>query len=230
MGDAGKLTVNFFYPLTTPSVAQTIGPNDWTSIPTADQTQMVNTVQYSFDKDDGDGSASGNYLSTNTQQYGPSVAKYGLYGEHNINADGMRSSLQGYLISWLVARLIFGRYGFKNLTFDSNASPGIMSLWLLEPGDYVPVTHPQIPNRKAGVMGITNYPFEILNKKTNFQEGVITLTMIDATYLNVFGFAEITPDGEANYTSASSGDKLIYMWQAGSNGEYSNGDAGKLLG
>lgn len=226
----GKLTVNFFYPLTPPSSVQTIGQDDWTEIPSANQTQMINTVQFSFDKDDGDGSASGNYLSLNTQQYGPSVAKYGLYGELNINADGMRSALQGYLISWLVARLIFGRYGFKNLTFDSDAAPGIMSLWLLEPGDYINVTHSKIPNRKTGVIGITAYPFEVLNKKTNFQEGVVTLTMIDATYLNQFGFAEITPDGEAAYTSASSGDKLIYMWQASAAGKYTNGDAGKLLG
>lgn len=226
----GKLTVNFFYPIEAPQFAQTIGPDDWSSIPTAEQTKMINTVQFQFDKDDGEGSSSGNYLSVNTQQYGPSVSKYGLYGELNIDADGLRSSLQGYLISWLVARLVFGRYGLKNLTFDAGAADGIMSLWLLEPGDLTLVTHPNIPDRKAGVMGVTNKPFEILNKKTNFESCTVTLTMIDATYLTVFGFAEITPDGEADYTSASSGDKLIYMWQAGNNGKYSNGDAGKLLG
>jgi len=226
----GKLTVNFFYPLAAPSAAQIIGANDWLTIPAAEQTAMINTVQFSFDKDDGDGSASGNYLSINTQQYGSSVAKYGLYGELNINAEGMRSALQGYLISWLVARLIFGRYGFKNLMFDSEAAEGIMSLWLLEPGDFVNVTNPKVPNRKTGTIGVTNYPFEILNKKTKFHEGLVTLTMIDATYLNQFGFAEITPDAEAPYTSASSGDKAIYMWQCSAAGKYTNGDAGKLLG
>lgn len=226
----GILTVNFFYPLGTPTAVQTITRDDWTETPTAEQTAMINTVVYQFDKDDGAGSSSGNYLSSNTQQYGPSVSKYGLFGEMNINADGMRAALQGYLISWLVSYLIFGRYGFKNLTFDSNAAPGIMTLWLLEPGDIVAVTAPDIPNRKLGVMGITNYPFELLNKKTNFQEGLVTHTMIDATYLSQFGFAEIAPDGEPDYTSASSGDKLLYMWQSGSSGFYSNGDPGKVLG
>jgi len=226
----GKLTVNFFYPLGTPTPVQNIGQNDWLSIPTAEQTQMINTVVYQFDKDDGDGSSSGNYLSSNTQQYGPSVSRYGLFGELNINADGMRAALQGYLISWLVSYLIFGRYGFKNLTFDQNAAEGLMSLWLLEPGDIVSVTHSKIPNRSTGVMGITNFPFELLNKKTNFEKCIVTLTMIDATYLSKFGFAEITPDGEPAYTSASSGDKLIYMWQSGSSGKYSNGDPGKVLG
>lgn len=226
----GKLTVNFFYPLAAPSPVQTVGPHDWLSIPSAEQTEMVNTVQFQFDKPDGQGASGGDYASNNTQEYGPSVAKYGLYGEVNIASDGLRSALQGYLISWLVSYLIFGRYGFKNLTFNADASEGIMTLWLLEPGDIVYVTHPQIPDRQAGVMGITNKLFECLNKKTSFNDGLVTLTMIDASYLSKFGFAEITPDGEADYTSASSGDKLIYMWQSGANGKYSNGDPGKVLG
>lgn len=228
----GKLTVNFFYPLSAATPVQTIGEDDWTSIPSAQQTAMVNTVQYQFDKDDGVGSTSSNYLSTNTQEYGPSVARYGLYGEHNVDSDGMRAALQGYLISWLVSYLIFGRYGFKNLTFDANAAEGIMSLWLLEPGDIVFVNHSKIPDRQAGVMGISNKLFEVLNKKTAFDSGVVTLTMIDATYLSKFGFAEITPDGEASFPSASAPDKLIYMWQSNSQGVY--GDSletpGKLLG
>lgn len=228
----GKLTVNFFYPLNAATPVQTIGEDDWTSIPSAQQTAMVNTVQFQFDKDDGVGSTSSNYLSTNTQEYGPSVARYGLYGEHNVNSDGMRAALQGYLISWLVSYLIFGRYGFKNLTFDANAAEGIMSLWLLEPGDIVFVSHSKIPDRQAGVMGITNKLFEMLNKKINFHTGVVTLTMIDATYLSKFGFAEITPDGEAIFPAASAPDKLIYMWQSNSHGIYGDSLAtpGKVLG
>lgn len=228
----GKVTVNFFYPINSPTSVQTIGEDDWTSIPTAQQTQMINTVQFRFDKDDGVGSSSGDYLQTNTQEYGPSVARYGLYGELNIDSDGLRAGLQGYLLSWLVSYLIFGRYGFKNLTFDANAAEGLMSLMLLETGDLVYVTHAKIPDRQAGTMGITNKLFELLNKTTDLHTGVVTLTMIDATYLTKFGFAEITPDGEADFPSASSGDKLIYMWQSNAQGFYADSlaTAGKLLG
>lgn len=226
----GKITVNFFYPLAGVTPLATIGPDDWTDIPSAGQTAMINTVQFQFDKDDGLGSSSGNYLSSNTQQYGPSVAKYGVFGELNISSDGLRASLQAYLFTWFIARLIFGRYGLKNLTFDADASPSIMSMFLYEPGDVLAVTHPQIPNRKAGVMGITNYPFETLNKHTNFQTGTVTLTMIDASYLSEFGFSQIAPDDEPDYTSASSGDKKRYMFLCDDNGQYSNGDEGNLLG
>lgn len=226
----GKLTVNFFYPLAGPTPVQTLGPDDWLTIPSAEQTAMVNTVQFQFDKDDGAGSSSGNYLAGNTQTYGPSIAKYGVYGEQNITSDGMRSALQGYLVSWLISRLIFLRYGFKNLKFDQYASAGLFTGLLLEPGDVVAVTHPQVPDRQAGVMGITGKLFEVLGKKIQFHPGLITHTMIDASYLLNYGFAEIAPDGEADYTSASSGDKALYMFLAGNNGLYSNSNPGNKLG
>jgi hypothetical protein len=227
----GKLTVNFFYPLAPPSPTLVIGPDQWTTIPTAEQTQMLNTVVVKFDKDDSGSTSSGNYLSTNTQQYGPSVKKYGLFGEQDINADGLRAALQGYLISRLVSFLIFGRYGFKNLMFDQAAPPGIMyPFLLLEPGDLVLVTHPQVPDRKAGVMGIVNKQFEILHKKTSFKDGQVTPSMIDASYLYNFGFRETAPDSEGHYTSTSTSDKAQFMFQSGLNGKYSNGDAGGVLG
>jgi len=226
----GKVTVNFFYPIATVTPVQTLGEDDWLTIPSAEQTDMVNTVQFQFDKDDSGSSSSGNYLSTNTQNYGPSVKKYGLYNSHQVSSDGLRAGLQGYLISWLVAYLIFGRYGFKNLKFDKDASEGLFSNIRLEPGDIVAVTHPLIPDRAAGQMGVTGKLFEVLGKKINFTDGLVTLTMIDASYLSKFGFAEVAPDSEGDYTSVSSSDKAQFMFECGDDGRYSNGDAGNLLG
>lgn len=226
----GVLTVNFFYPLAGPASVATLTTDNFTSVPSAEQTEMYNTVVYKFDKDDGTG-GTGNYLSVNTQQYGPSVAKYGLFGEHAVDSDGMRAALQGYLISWLVSFLIFGRYGFKNLKFDQNAADALFyPAVLIEPGDVVAVTNQFVPDRSAGTMGITGKIFEILNKKINFKDGLITLTMIDAAYLNKFGFAEYAPDGEGDYTTVSSADKQQFMFLSGTAGRYSNGDPGALLG
>lgn len=226
----GKITVNFFAPITAVTALATMGPDTFLTIPTAEQTAMVNTVQYSFDKDDGLGSSSGNYLATDTQEFSPSVAKYAVYGEQNISSDGMRSALQGYLISWWVSQLIFLRYGFKNLKFDQNAPEGLFTSLLYEPGDVIAITHPLIPDRSAGVLGITGKLFEVTNKKVAFYPGLVTLSMIDASYLNTYGLSQIAPNGEADYTSASSGDKARYMFLAGSNAKYSNGDPGNKLG
>lgn len=226
----GMITVNFFYPLALPTPLITMGPDNFMTIPTAEQTEMVNVVQFQFDKDDDGANSSGQLLSTNTQAYTPSVLKYGVFGEHNIVSDGLRAALQGYLITWLVSQLIFLRYGLKNLMFDQNAAEGLFTSLLYEPGDVIAVTHPQIPDRKAGVMGITGMLFEITNKKTVFDAGTVTLSMIDASYLTNYGLSEITPDNEPDYTSAPSGDQSLYMFLAGSNGKYSDGNPGNKLG
>lgn len=235
---AGLLTVRFFYPLAGPVAIGSFGPSNWEGIPEAGQTDMVNTVQIQFDLDDAtaNSNSSGNYLSSVTEEYNPSYLLYGnLSSEMTINADGLRSAFQGFFIAGLTAILIFMRYGFKNLTFDSQSSGGTNpdSIWntlLYEPGDIVSVTHPQVPDRKAGVIGITNKLFEILNKTIKFTEGKLAYTMIDASYLNNFGLYKITPPGEPLYVADSSANKAQYMYFCGSNGEYSNGDAGHTLG
>jgi hypothetical protein len=199
---------------------------------------MVNTVQMQFDLDDSsaNSSSSGTYLSSLTQNYEPSYLLYGnLSSETTINADGVRSAFQGFFVAALTAILIFMRYGFKNLTFDSQSSGGTNpdSRWttlLYEPGDIVSVTHPQVPDRKAGVIGIANKLFEILNKSINFTEGRLAYSMIDASYLNNFGMYKIAPPGEPLYADASASDQATYMFFCGANGEYSNGDPGHVLG
>lgn len=235
---AGLLTCRFFYPLAGPVAVGSFGRQSWVEIPEAGQTNMVNTVQMQFDLDDSSANdnSTGSYLSSFTENYTPSYNLYGnLSSEQTINADGVRSAFQGFFIAALTAVLIFLRYGFKNLTFDSQSSGGSNpdSIWntlLYEPGDIVAVTHAQIPDRKAGVMGITNKLFEILNKTIKFSEGLLNYTMIDASYLSNFGFYKIAPPGEPPYASASAGDKAEYMFFCGSNGAYSNGDPGHILG
>jgi hypothetical protein len=235
---AGLLTVNFFYPLSGPVPVGSFAPSTWLDIPEAGQTDMVNTVQMQFDLDDAtsNSNSSGTYLSSVTEEYEPSYLLYGnLSSEKTINADGVRSAFQGFFIAGLTALLIFMRYGFKNLTFDAESSGGSNpdSIWntlLYEPGDIIAVTHPQVPNRKAGVVGISNYPFEILNKTIKFTEGKLAYTMIDATYLSNFGLYKIAPPGETTYVLDSSANKSTYMYLCGSNGEYSNGDPGHILG
>jgi len=232
----GQVTVNFFYPLAGPVAVFNFNPSVWTSIPSADQISsnasrdMINTVQFQFDKDDRDSGGSGNYLSQDTEEYGPSVSLYGVYGETVIQADGLRSAFQGFFISKLISRLIFLRYGLKTLLIDSNAADSLWNSVLLEPGDIVSVTHDKIPDRKNGVMGITNKLFEIISKAVHFTTGTVTYSMLDASYLSTFGFFKIAPTGEGDYTTVSAGDKAKYEFFSNDSAEYSNGDAGNVLG
>jgi hypothetical protein len=227
----GLITVNFFYPLAAPVAVATLGTDSWTSIPDAEQVDMINTVQFQFDKDDADKDGTNNYFAQDTELYGASVSKYGQYGETVIQADGLRSGFQGFFTARLVARMIFSRYGLKSLKFDSGAADAIWKTMRLEPGDIVGVTHPFIPNREAGTIGITSRLFEILNRSFKFSEGLMTFTMIDANFLTTtFGAFKIAPDAEADYVSASAPDKLLYMFMCNDSDQYSNGNAAHILG
>lgn len=225
----GKVTANFFYPIAGPTPVATFGADTWLSIPSAEMTDMVNTVQFKFDKDSSvNGTA--DYASNHTEGYAPSIAKYGQYGTQTIEADGLRSAFQGYFIAALTARLLFLRYGYKNLKFDQDAAEAIFSTMRCEIGDVVAVTHTRIPDRSAGVMGVTSKLFEILSKTLSLRTGRVTFTMIDATYLASFGFYKITSDAQADYASATTGEKAAYMFMTNDAGLYSNGDAGHGLG
>lgn len=227
---AGQITVRFFYPLAGPVAAGTFDQHTWISIPEAEQCDMVNTVDFQFDKDDDTPTASGNYLSEVVEEYGQSFAKYGVVGEQVIAADGLRSGFQGVFIALVVSRLIFLRYGLKNLKFEQGAAESHLDTCLYELGDIVSVTHPSVPDRQAGVIGITNKLFEIVGKKWNFTEGLLQYSMIDASYLSTFGFFEVAPKSEAGYASASSGDKALYLFMCSTLGKYSTGASANVLG
>jgi hypothetical protein len=223
----GQVTVNFFSPLSTPTPVATLGPQVWIAIPEAEQLDIVNTVQFQFDKDDATADASGNYLATDTEIYGPSITKYGTqFGEQVIQADGIRSGFQGFFTARMVSRMIFGRYGLKNLKFDQSDPDSLWQTCLLEPGDVVAVTHPQIPDRAAGVIGVTSKLFEVMNRSFLFSVGRMNLTMIDASYLSVFGLFKIAPNGQADYTAGNN----VFMYLCDDTDKYTNGDAGHTLG
>jgi hypothetical protein len=227
VNSAGKISVKFFYPLAGPVAVQTLGPSTWTTLPVAEQTDMVNTVLFQFDAD---ASGSSNYRSNDTESYGPSVAMYDTYGELTIASDGMRSAFQGFSTAHLVARMVFMRYGFKNLKFDQNAPDAHWQACRLEPGDIVAVTHPNVPDRQAGVMGITAKLFEVLDRTIKFNTGLCMVTLLDATYLSSFGLFLIAPTGEDDWTTASSPDKAKYMFMSDDTGKYSDGATAHILG
>lgn len=230
VNSSGQITANFFYPMQGPTPVAILGPGAWIAIPSAEQTDMVNAVQIQFDKDDSNSGSSGNYMSQSTQEYGASVSLYGLVGEDTVQADGVRSAYQGFYLAALVSRMIFMRYGFKNLKFDQDAADAIWQCSRLEPGDVVAVTHPGIPDRKAGVVGVTGKLFEVLDRTIKFNEGLVLLTLIDADYLSSFGQFLIAPDAVSDYASESPTNKSKYMYMCGDDDKYSDGSAAHVLG
>lgn len=242
----GRITMSSFFPIAVPTPVATLGPDNWTSIPSAEQTgsqtssnPLINYVQWQFDKDDF--GLSGGYNSSDVQQFAPSLARYGVnnVGELTVTADGLRSAFLGFFIAASVSHMMFLQYGFKTLLFDSNSADSQWNTLLLESGDFVFVTHLDVPDRVTGDMGIVDKLFRIKNKTINFKEGLLTFTLIDASYLANLGFYKIAeaynPDGATAtpvppYASATTAQKAKYMFLCNAAGQYSNGDEGHILG
>jgi hypothetical protein len=230
--NTGLLTANFFYPALsgngtytppTPPVA-TLDKTNTADMPLAGEANLIDAVTFRFDDD---GTGNGTFLSESVQEYGPAIERYGLVGSQIIESKGMRSGFQGFLWADLIARLIFLRYGLKNLTLTS--VPFLWSECLLEPGDIIQLTIAQVPNRTGGTLGVTDLTFEVLDRTWSFMTGLIELNLL-AINLSAFKQYLITPNGEADYTLASSTDKAKYMFLCGANDKYSNGDPANTLG
>lgn len=228
MNYAGVITVNFFYPATTTPVFS-LTPSNTVDVPEASQSDLVNSITFKFDDD-----PNGKFLSEATVNNAASINKYGQFGARIIESQGMRSGLQGFFLARQTANLIFARYASKNLSFgQGSAGQAIVAFWTAvkaEHGDFVTVTHPLVPDRAAGVMGISGKVFEVLSKVIHFESCTVELTLIDASYFSGTTSSLITPDSEADYASASSGDKARYMFMCDTHARYTNGDAAKVLG
>jgi hypothetical protein len=209
-------------PITTPDFMLT--NDNMEAIPEVVQADLVNAVTFRFDKD-----SEGKFQADFPRAYTISVARYGQYGDPNIiESDGMRSGLQGFFLAAFTSNMIFQRYGLKNLMFEE-----VHCHWtaaLLEPGDLVAMTTDKVPDRTVGVMGITGKLFEVLDRTWSFQDGIVTLKLLDASYLLNLGQFLIAPDGTPDFTSASSYEQARYMFLSNDSDEYSDTSAAHTLG
>jgi hypothetical protein len=221
---AGQIDVNFFY-ANSPLVSLALTDDNIVYTPLANQTDLINTISFRFDKSGGNSGST--FLAESVQEFAPSITKYGIYGSAIIESDGMRSGLQGFFLAALTATIIFLRYGLKNLKFDE-----VELLWsacILEPGDMVTMTSAFVPDRVAGVMGITNHLFQVFDRTWDFTNGIVKVRLMDASYINVIGHSLITPNAEGDFTVVSSADRTGYMFLANNSDQYSDGTAGNTL-
>jgi hypothetical protein len=232
VNNLGVISINSFYPALsgdgtytppTPPV-MTLMTDQIVGLAVETEADLVNQVIFDFDDD---GSGGSKFLAEEIVDYDVSIAKYGLVGGQTIQSQGMRSSFQGFFMAALIGRLICLRYGLKALVLDP-----LSAFWtaaVLEPGDIIAVTHPYLPDRTAGVVGFTSKTFEVMDRNWKFMAGIVELKLL-AIDLSKFKQYKITPNAEADYAAASSGDKAQYMFQCSAAGLYSTSAPANTLG
>lgn len=188
------------------------------SVPLAQQVDMVNVINFRMDKSKG---GSTDYAVERISQYNPSISLYGQFGQQTIEAAGMRSGLQGVFLAHRISRSIFKRVGLKNLTFIADL---LWSACCLEPGDIVDVSSPHVPDRIAGTMGISGKLFEVFDRRLNFNDGIVTVRLLDASYLSQPLYF-VAGNSVPAFASASGTEKAKYMFQANDSDQYSDASA-----
>jgi len=108
--------------------------------------------------------------------------------------------------------------------------PHLWTTCVLEPGDIVSVTNRFVPDRQNGTLGITSKLMEVMDRDWNFEEGTVTLKLLDASYLSSFGSTLITEDSQADFTASTADEKISYMFLCSDSDQYSDGTAANLLG
>lgn len=218
----GKLTPHFFLPLGGSIVpAMTLNRDNIVGTPEIQQADLVNAISFRFDKQED------KFTSEAVRLMQVSIDKYGLQGQNIVESDGMRSGYQGFYLAQLVSNAVFARYGDKNPKVEVQ---GLWSTCLLEPGDLSLVTHSLMPDRKAGVMGLTNKLFEIEGMSLSFADFTTRFSLVDAGTLTTYGAYRIASGGKPSWTSATEGDRARYMYISGADGKYSDGTTAHNLG
>jgi len=192
-------------------------------VPEATQADLVNQITFRFDK-----TADDKWGSELIRDYTTSQSKYGLFGAQVIESQGLRAGFQGFSVASATAQMIFLRYGLKALQFEE-----VTAHWtaaVLEPGDLVAVTSDKVPDRVAGVIGITAKLFEVLDRKWDFEKCLITVKLLDATYLQSIGQYVIAPNGVSDFTLGTTYEKDHYMYLCNDSGQYSDTTPGHALG
>lgn len=228
------------------TLTSAINPYNVKDIPAVGASDLVNVVTMRFDKDDANvGNSSTGYLSESNTFYAPTINDLtdltsevaqedlqgtdAVQGQLIIESDGLRSGFQGYLISAIIANALFAMYGLYNPTMDCECHWNAM--FRTELAEFTGFTHPLVPNKRAGVMGFVNAPFQVIKRTYHFSSDTVSVSLIDASGVTAFGAHRIQPAATATtYGAGSAAAHARYIYMTDSNGKQSGGDSGALLG
>ena len=225
----GRFTPIFLIPWSKPTAALTLTTATVIGIPEPAATDLVNLVTYRLDHD------GQNFGSELTDVRAASVTAFGIHGQQVIESRGLRRNFGGWGWARMLANTLFLRHGGipqaapVGKSFEVEAE----AFWdaaLLEPGDFIRLTHALIPNRAAGTMGMTNRLFEVLDRGWEFTNGKVKLRLLDADWLDQLGYYQIALDTTPAWTGASAEEKATYMFVSDeATGNYSDASPGHAI-
>ncbi len=187
-------------------------------IPAYAQKPMYNWVELQLDYD------GQNYLQTVDFLDSSSINRYGLSSQLSIRSQGLRSNLQGASRAGITARRIFQRYANGPTGEITLVHPSLQAC-IVEVGDYVTVTHRLMRNLDNGTIGWTNRICQVMNVQPQYASGRIQFTLLDVNAIASRPAYQYAADSVPAWTSATSGQRAQYLFQANASSQQSDGSA-----
>lgn len=227
----GRLSPRFFLPPYSFLNLFAFNERNVTVLPGVDRHPIVNQVSYRMDYDGSKFQTELLFLCA------PSLAQYGLAGQHIIESKGLKLARGGASLAGLTATRIFRRYGgIDPVSGAPNGGAPILTVTShfltlsVEVGDHVFLSHPLLPNFATGRRGLFNRIFEVIEKQPNFREGTMTYKLLDTGWVASKKLSKVAPEGTPAWPSASQAQREKYMFVCDdATGQYSDGTAGKTI-
>jgi hypothetical protein len=140
--------------------------------------------------------------------------------EYLVESQWLKSSYDGATVATMLAGRMRSRFlkTPARLTIKCN-----ITAQRVEEGDIVRVTHRRIPDIQNGVMGVTERSMIVLSTAPDFDNGLISLDLIDVSFRR---YGLIGPDSLVAYASEDQTDKDRYAFLSDNAGAMSNADQG----
>jgi hypothetical protein len=220
----GRITLKPMKPAVPAQPVLALNDKNIIGIPECSRLPVVNVVTVRFGVDDTQReTAARQYSSEVTYQNSASIAVYKQQQKHQVEANGLRASYGSNLRVFLLADRIFRRHAFGTPAYKLKA---FLSTVVLELGDFVWLTHLQLPDLMTGQMGLASVVCEVSDRQPNFAEGYVEFTLLDTRFMRQTTPYQIAP-ATANiptYSFATTSQRRNYMFISAATTDSKNAD------
>jgi hypothetical protein len=184
----GRLSVRAFRPPAAgPAAGYTFDQNNMIVLPEIDRMPIINEIVFKVD----DGGTEMVFIEAT------SVSTYGRAGQHVIESKGLKSVLGAQWFCQEVASRLFRRFAGTPTALRGGAPVARIESFLLTlpvwVGDYVNVTHPQMPDLLTGTLGVTNRLYEVIDREPDFARGRMRYRLLDTGLTGMEAAREFAP-------------------------------------
>lgn len=181
-------------------------------IPQTERQSIVNLLTVQMDVDNSGISTSARaYSGQMSYEQQSSLLLYQQVYEQQVEATGLRTNYGGWMRSRALADRVFRRHAFAPPAYRLRAH---LAALVVELGDLASLTHPLLADFQTGKLGVVNVTCEVVDRKPNYSEGYVELSLLDTRFLNLGAAYQIAPAaaGIPPWQQASPAERAQYAF------------------